>query len=92
MSERFEVAMRDRMNSIIDNILKKRAIDRSIEADDDLVSIGLSSIDMVDLMLAVEAEFDLMIPSLDITPDNFRSIARIERTIARISPHLRNGR
>jgi acyl carrier protein len=32
---------------------------------------------MVDLMLAVEAEFDIEIPEAEITPANFRSISTI---------------
>lgn len=33
---------------------------------------------MVNLMLAVEDEFDVKIPDADMTPANFRTIARIE--------------
>lgn len=36
---------------------------------------------MVNLMLSVEAEFDLEIPEIDITPANFRSISRISSLI-----------
>ena len=44
----------------------------------------MSSIKMVNLMLALEAEFDLTIPQGDITPDNFRSVATIEALLARL--------
>jgi acyl carrier protein len=36
---------------------------------------------MVNLMLAVEGEFDLKISDQDMTPSNFRSIARIEALV-----------
>jgi acyl carrier protein len=36
---------------------------------------------MVNLMLAVEAEFDLKIPDREMTPSNFRSIACIVRLV-----------
>jgi acyl carrier protein len=54
-----------------------------VQAILDRNSIGLASVDMVNLMLGVEAEFDLTIPQCEITPDNFRSVQMIERMIAR---------
>ena len=45
----------------------------------------MSSIKMVNLMLAVETEFDLTIPQGDITPDNFRSVASVEALVARLT-------
>jgi acyl carrier protein len=55
-----------------------------IPIDRDLVDIGMTSVDMVSLMLAVEAAFDVMIPATDITPQNFRSIAAIDALVARL--------
>jgi acyl carrier protein len=40
---------------------------------------------MVNLMLAVEVEFDISIPQTDITPDNFRSVASVEALVARLA-------
>ena len=37
--------------------------------------------DMVNLMLGVEAEFDFTIPQSDITPDNFQSVKTLQRMI-----------
>jgi len=45
------------------------------------VDIGLSSMGMVELMLKVEAEFDLILPQFEITPENFRSVKAMERMI-----------
>jgi acyl carrier protein len=58
---------------------------RPIVVDRDLVDVGMTSVDMVSLMLAVEAEFDLQIPSAEITPQNFRSIAAIDALICRLN-------
>ena len=41
-----------------------------------------NSLDMVNLMLAVEAEFDLKIPDADMTLRNFRSISAIDALVA----------
>jgi acyl carrier protein len=37
--------------------------------------------DMVNLMLGVEAEFDFTIPQPEITPENFQSVKTLERMI-----------
>jgi acyl carrier protein len=34
-------------------------------------------------MLAVEMEFDIMIPQADITPENFQNLAAIARLVSR---------
>jgi acyl carrier protein len=50
-----------------------------------LQDAGLKSLDMVTLMLAVEAEFDLEIPQQQMTPENFHSIAAIGRLVSSLS-------
>jgi acyl carrier protein len=74
----------ERVLGIVREILARRTINRPIRPillDDDLREVGLSSLDMVNLMLAVEAEFDLKIPDREMTPSNFRSIACIVRLV-----------
>lgn len=68
----------ERIEALIRSMLAKRGIDRAVGPDDDLSEVGLSSLDTVNLMLAVEAEFDVKIPDRDMTPAHFRSVARIE--------------
>jgi acyl carrier protein len=63
----------------------KQPITRPIDNDDDLRACGLSSLGLVNLMLAVETEFDLKIPERDMTPANFRSIARIAELVGELS-------
>ena len=48
-----------------------------------LSDLGLSSLKMVNLMLAVELEFDIAIPQSDITPENFHSVAAMESLVVR---------
>jgi acyl carrier protein len=47
-----------------------------------LSDLGLSSLKMVNLMLAVELEFDIAIAQSDITPENFHSLSSIEALVA----------
>ena len=77
-----------RLLAIVNQLLAKNSIARPVSIDDLLTEAGLSSIDMVNLMLAIESEFDIMIPASDITPANFRSISTIEELIARIKPQI----
>lgn len=73
-----------RVVTLVRAILAKRAITRVVGRDDVLSECGISSLDMVNLMLAVEAEFDLKIPDREMTPDNFRTVARIEALVAKL--------
>lgn len=74
-----------RIAILVRGFLAKRSIDRAVGHDDDLSASGLSSLDMVNLMLAVEAEFDLKIPDREMTPSNFRSIAHITKLVRDLS-------
>lgn len=51
--------------------------DRTIAACSDLRELGLDSLGAVNLMLALESEFDLFIPQDRMKPQNFRSVAAI---------------
>jgi acyl carrier protein len=84
MLDRISSEVGERVASLVRTLLAKRSIDRPIGYDEDLAAAGLSSLDLVNLMLAVEAEFDLSIPEPDMRPANFRSIARIEALIAEL--------
>ena len=66
--------------------LAKRGYHRAISADDDLGEIGMSSLDMVGLMLRVEVEYDLQIPEAEMTIENFRSVKNISRMVTALLP------
>ena len=72
---------RERVADIVVQILERRTGERPVLNGDDLRKIGLSSLDMVNLMLSVEAEFDLKIPETEMTPQNFRSLSAIETLV-----------
>jgi acyl carrier protein len=62
-------------------------IPKPFPLDAQLSDLGISSLKLVNLMLAVEVEFDIAIAQADITPENFHSLQTIEmlvdRTLAR---------
>jgi len=82
MSTATDLFPTDRVVGIVREILERRSVNRPILPDDDLREAGLNSLDMVNLMLAVEAELDLKIPDVDMTLRNFRSISAIETLVA----------
>lgn len=77
MAERSSNSAAERVISVVQRLLTQRSISRTVEPADDLRDAGLTSMDMVNLVLAVESEFDVMIPESRITPANFRSVAAI---------------
>ncbi len=70
------------VTEVVRRMLMERSIDGPVAADADLREIGLTSLDMVDLVLSVECAFDLQIPEAQITPTNFRSISAIDALVS----------
>ena len=77
-----DVDIRGRIVALVKGILEQSAIAEEVTPSAKLVDIGLTSMDMVNLMLGVEAEFDFMIPQDQITPENFQSVETLERLVA----------
>ena len=76
---------RERLLFLVRRILGATAGNRPLPIDARLSELGISSIKMVGLMLAIEAEFNLTIPPDQITPENFHSIASMEAMLERIA-------
>ncbi|HEY6256313.1 MAG TPA: phosphopantetheine-binding protein [Xanthobacteraceae bacterium] len=72
------VASTGGVTDVVRRMLIERSIAGTLTEDSDLREVGLTSLDMVDLVLSVECVFDLRIPEAQITPANFRSIAAID--------------
>jgi len=70
-----------RLLALVKSILKQNAIAVDVGPATLLVDVGLTSMDMVNLMLAVEAEFDFTIPQTEITPENFQSVGTLTRLV-----------
>jgi acyl carrier protein len=75
--------VQERVISLVSDILSANSIVVDVLPGSRLADIGMTSMDMVNLMLAVEAEFDMTIPQADITPANFQSPQTIERLISK---------
>jgi acyl carrier protein len=80
---------------IVNRIMARRGVSAPFTRDSDLKNSGLTSLDMVNLMLAVESAFGIMIPQSAMTPENFTSIATIETLVSAlrtaVSPEISNA-
>ena len=74
--------IQNRVVTLVKSILEQNSVSADVTPDAKLVDIGLTSMDMVNLMLGIEAEFDFMIPQEQITPENFQSVETLERLVA----------
>ena len=77
----FRDDVQTRLLALVKTILQQNAMTVEINPDSLLVDVGFTSMDMVNLMLGVEAEFDFTIPQSEITPENFQSVKTLERMI-----------
>jgi acyl carrier protein len=77
----FNADVQSRVLALVKAILEQNAISSDVVPESRLVDAGLTSMDMVNLMLSVEAEFDFTIPQAEITPENFQSVRTLERMI-----------
>jgi acyl carrier protein len=83
--DRINVEVAERVALLVHRIMAKQAVTRPIGPDEDLRAGGLSSLGLVNLMLSIEAEFDIKLPEREMTPANFRSIARITELVRKFT-------
>ena len=82
MADGSTTSTRVQIQALVQALLTKRKLASEVGAEQDLHDLGLTSLDMVNLMLAVEGEFDIEIPQSAMTPDNFDTIAAIENLVS----------
>lgn len=75
--------VRSTLLELVGSMLNQSAMPGAIRPDTRLADAGLTSMEMVNLMLGVEAAFDLTLPQAEITPENFTSVETIERMVLR---------
>lgn len=75
---------RERIIALVERILERPpgAPPPSITAR--LNELGMSSMKMINLMIAIEVEFDIALPQAEITPGNFDSIASVDALVSRL--------
>ena len=73
-----------KVGDLVARVAQRHDVRRDIAPGDHLVDCGLTSMAMVDLMLAIEADFDVTIPQREMTPSNFQSIASLSALLDRL--------
>ena len=76
-----ELLPRDRILKIVADFLSRQSVHRTVRPEDNLRELGLTSMDMVNIVLKVESACDVTIPDREITPANFRSVAAIDSLV-----------
>jgi acyl carrier protein len=82
MADGTGISPQAQITAIVEALLAKRTGPQSVAADQNLTEAGLTSLDMVNLMLSIEDEFGVEIPQRRMTPANFRSVAAIEQLVS----------
>jgi acyl carrier protein len=82
MADGTTISARAQITAIVETLLAKRSGVTSVVPDQSLTEAGLTSLDMVNLMLSIEDEFAIEIPQRRMTPANFRTIAAIESLVS----------
>lgn len=85
MSDLAAFSRQAQIAAIVEALLVRKKAPTGVGIDEDLHDRGLTSLDMVNLMLAVEDEFGIEFPQRELTRDNFRTIATLERLVCRVA-------
>jgi acyl carrier protein len=78
-----DATVQNKIIALVESLLAQHTMPGELKPDTRLADAGLTSMEMVNLMLGVEAAFDMTLPQADITPENFTSVETIERLVLR---------
>jgi acyl carrier protein len=81
MSNELTATIDERVATIVTGLLPERARANPIGYDEPLTTAGLNSLGMVNLLLEIEANFNITVPASLVVPKSFRSINSISRLI-----------
>ena len=77
----------DRIRRILNEHARLSVDTTTLAGDADLYNAGMTSLASVNVMLALEAEFDVEFPDQMLRRDVFESIAAIEAALLRLTPN-----
>jgi acyl carrier protein len=82
--ENGDISAGGRVIAVVQRLVAERSITRLVSSEDTLTEAGLTSLDAVRLVLLVEDEFNIEIPTIELTLANFRSVSTISRLVTRL--------
>ena len=65
------------LKDYVEHQLRMQGDDMTVDAGDDLFDLGFDSIAYVRLLAFIKKTFDLEVPPLDVTPDQFGTVGSI---------------
>lgn len=77
--------MEDRIREILSKVARLQLSVSDLGPDDDLYAVGLSSLASVNVMLAIEEEFDVEFPDELLTRRSFQSISSLTSVVMGLS-------
>jgi len=77
--------VRSEIETLVKSIMASNGCKAELTPDKGLAEIGLTSMDMMNLMLGVEAKFNMMIPAEFLTPEHFHSVSSVEKMITKLA-------
>ena len=79
--------IRDRLARLVTQAMGPgSSVPEPFPGDRRLVDLGITSLALLNLMLALEAEFDITIPQSEITMENLNTLSSIQSLLERIGP------
>lgn len=79
------MSVSERITVVAVRMLAKRGNYTVPTPQTNLRDAGLTSLDMVNMILAIENEFDIEVPQSAMTPENFDTMAAIEALISAVA-------
>lgn len=75
---------------LLDYLIDRAAAPQGSDGTTDLIDSGiLDSLMLMDLVLHIQMAFDIELQAMDVTPKNFRSVARLARLVHQRRQHSR---
>lgn len=75
--------MNEKIIEILVNVLKLEGDSQMIGEDDDLIEIGLNSLNAIEIVVNLENEFDVQVDDDDLLIDNLASVKLLRELIER---------
>lgn len=75
--------MNEKIIEILVNVLKLEGDSQMIGEDDDLIEIGLNSLNAIEIVVNLENEFDIQVDDDDLLIDNLASVKLLRELIER---------
>ena len=82
--DQVSLGYRDRLTAIVKDVIGDHPLARPDRISESLAEAGLTSLDLVKLVLGIEREFGVSIGGDDMEPENFQTLDSLEALVQRL--------